>query len=96
MARDPIVGQPLICAFEYRLDGVLIDPAIVRLLVRSPSGALTEYVYPSAELTRVAQGMYEATFTPDVGGTWACRATGLGGVAAVQEDVVNVASSFVI
>lgn len=95
MAFTPVVGDTMVCAFEFRLEGVLTDPTVVRCDVRRPSGSIAEFVFPSAELRRVNVGQYEVTIVPDEFGTWGFRATGIGGVAGVKEDVVNVARSVV-
>lgn len=96
MAHEPVVGDTLICAFEFRLEGVLTDPTVVRCDIRRPSGGIQELPFPSAELQKVDVGQYEATVVTDEAGTWGFRATGIGVVSGVQEDVVNVAASRVL
>lgn len=96
MALELIEGQSIIVEIEFRLEGVLTDPSIVRCLVRSPNGETTELAYPSASLVRRDVGVYEASVLADRGGTWAFRATGVGVVDAVREVVTNVTPSMVI
>lgn len=90
-----VEGQSLICEIEFRLEGVLTDPTLVRCFVRKPSGLVTEYAFPAAELVKIDTGIYEASAIADEPGTWAFRATGVGVVDAVQEVATQVAPSMV-
>ncbi len=96
MAESVVVGATLVCAFEFRLEGVLTDPTVVRCKVRHPNGVIDDFPHPSAALARVGVGQYEATIVPDEAGTWGFRATGIGVVSGVKEGVVNVAASQVL
>jgi hypothetical protein len=93
---DFVTGQPLVVEIEFRLEGVLTDPSIVRCLVRSPTGEVRELVYPSASVTRRATGIYRVSVLADKPGTWAFRGTSVGVVEAVKEVATNVAPSMVL
>lgn len=95
MATGYIVGQTVINEIEFRSEGVLRDPTIVRCLVRAPSGAVEELVHPSSRLVRRGVGRYDASVITDAPGTWVFRAVGVGVVDAVQEASVNVAPSLI-
>lgn len=91
-----VQGQRVTVDVEFRLDGVRTDPTVVIGTIRSPSGVTVELVYPSADLTRVDVGLYEAAWNSDEPGTYAVRISGAGVVDAVGEAFVNVAPSRVI
>lgn len=91
-----IVGQSIVCSIEYRLEGVLIDPSIVKAFYRKPGGTLREINFPAPEFAKIDIGLYELTVLADESGTWAFRSVGVGVIDAVQEGVVNVAPSLVL
>lgn len=93
---EHVTGQALIAEIEFRVEGVLTDPAIVRCLVRAPDGTTSELVYPSTSLVRRDVGVYEASAIADQPGTWVFRAVGVGIVDAVKEVATNVAPSLVL
>lgn len=94
--QDYVQGQRVTVDAEFRLAGVLTDPTVVIATVRSPSGAMLELAYPSADLLRVEQGLYEASLTANEAGTYSIRFSGAGVIDAVGEAFVNVAASRVI
>jgi hypothetical protein len=96
MAQQFVEGGSIIAQVEFRLEGVRVDPVIVRAFVRHPSGNLEEISFPSTHFVKVDIGLYELTVLADEPGTWAFRAVGTGTIDAVQEGVVNVISSNVI
>jgi hypothetical protein len=92
---EPVTGSMLSVACDFRLAGVLTDPAAVTCTVRAPSGAVTTYSYP-ATLFRDAVGVYRTEFVADEPGTWWTRYEGSGVVEAVNESAVSVRPSAVI
>ncbi len=96
MPSAVVEGQALVAEIEYRVEGVLTDPVVVRCLVRKPNGVFVELAYPSADLIRRSVGVYEASIVADQAGTWAFRATGVGGVDAVGEIATTVEKSLVL
>lgn len=95
MALTPVVGHPLVVEIQFRLEGVLTDPVIVRCKVKPPEALVYEIVYPSAEMTKREVGVYEVALVPDAPGTWAFQGVGQGGVDAVGEVAQQVAPSLV-
>lgn len=93
---DLIAGGSIIAQIEFRLEGVRVDPVIVRAFIRKPDASLREISFPSAEFVKIDEGLYELTVIADQPGSWAFRAQGTGTVDAVQEGVVNVAPSLVL
>lgn len=57
--------------------GNLIDPTAVQALVRSPSGIVSTYTWPSS-ITRVSQGVFFALVPVDEAGVWLGRFISLG------------------
>jgi hypothetical protein len=92
---DPIVGSRLSSECNFRIAGVLTDPAAVICTVKSPAGNVTTYTYPAA-IFRDTAGVYRAEFVADEAGTWWVRFEGSGVVEAVNETAVSVRASSVI
>lgn len=80
------------CTFKTAL-GVLTDPTAVTYRLLEPGGTETAYVYPCAEVTRTATGLYALTVQLDTAGEWWCRAEATGAVAAVDELISPVVVS---
>lgn len=94
--QEYVQGQRVTVDAEFLLEGVLTDPTVVTVNVRSPSGAALELAYPSADLSRVETGLYEASLTANEAGTYSIRFSGAGVIDAVGEAFVNVQPSRVI
>ncbi len=91
-----VQGQRISCEGEFRLKGVPTDPAVVTCTFRAPDGTGTTLAYPSADLTRLDLGVYEASLVAQQAGTYSIRLAGAGVVDAVGEATVNVARSTVL
>lgn len=91
-----VQGQRVTVDAVFRLHGVAQDPSVVTAVVRTPSGVQVTLAYPSADLTRVETGVYEASLQAEEAGTYSIRLSGAGVVDAVGEAFVNVAASRVI
>lgn len=73
-------------------NGVDEDPTEVSLLLMSPAGVVTTYIYP-ASVTRDAKGRYSKTFSVPLEGTWLWRWVGEGAVIAADEGELRVRRS---
>jgi hypothetical protein len=94
---DVVAGQRVSVEADFRLGGVLTDPTVVTVYLRSPNAALTTLVYPTTGLTRDMQGVYRVEFTASAAGSWGVRFEGSGGgVEAAKETFVNVNPSLVV
>lgn len=91
----PVVGQPLVVEINFRLEGVLTDPVIVRCKIKPPTGLPREVVQGEAAMVKREVGVYEVSLIPDEPGTWAFQGVGQGGVDAVGEVVQHVDPSLV-
>lgn len=69
---DPIYrGNTLHVDLIVRDDqGILVDPSNLTLTVKTPSGASTTYLYPSAPIVRSSVGVYYAEFVLSEIGVW--------------------------
>lgn len=77
-------------------DGNLVDPDTVTFKTIDPNGAKATYVYTvDAEVTRSSEGVYVATFNPNVGGRWHFRWETTGGILVQEEDFIVQYSPFV-
>jgi hypothetical protein len=66
--------------------GTLVDPSVVKLRVRTPAAAVTEYVYGVAQdLIKDSTGVYHFDIVLNAGGLWKYRwvSTGVGATAKV-------------
>lgn len=81
---------------NFRVAGSLVDPTVVQVTTRAPSGDVATYLYPQAELVRDATGVFRCEFTVSQPGDWWVRFEGSGVVEAVWETVIHVLPSNVI
>lgn len=80
----------------YDVDGALMDPAVVLLLVKEPpasTGTETTYTYPADDIVRVSAGVYQFWIATDAAGTWAYRWKGDDVVDVANEDTFDVEES---
>jgi hypothetical protein len=67
------------------------DPPTVEFLVVDPTGALTTYTYPAAQITKTAVGNYSLITQATVAGDWVGKAQGTlaNGTVLTSPDVVQ-------
>lgn len=69
--------------FTDTVTNALVDPLTVTVQVFSPDGVTT--LTPTA--SRDSQGVWEATFTPTIGGAWVAVFTGSGPTCVAQRRI---------
>ena len=86
------IGDMVRCSGQFTdANGVLIDPAVVRFKVKSPSNVVTSYLYgTNSQLVKLAVGKYYVDVSVAEAGTWFYRfySTGTNQAAAETEFVV--------
>ena len=89
MTTQVTVGSPVIASFQFvsinpiTLVQSLADPTSVVITVTDPTGAVT-----TPAVVHDGVGLYHATITPLVVGTWTVSATGSGAVVSVSPPAV--------
>lgn len=75
MAANWVVGQMARLTAELgNIDDAPVDPSVLRLKVKAPSGAVTVYAWPSApEIVRVSIGIFTAAIPLVEAGVYAFR-----------------------
>jgi hypothetical protein len=81
--RELYVGQNVEVVLEFRRDGEPINPTIVYVRVKAPSGGIT--VIPKESMTNPMVGEFVATVLLVEAGRWSFRIEGAGAVDAVTE-----------
>lgn len=72
-------------------DDALLDPSVVKLSVKNPSGTVTTYTYlDGVVIVRDSVGLYHALIDADEAGTWYYRWWSTGTGQAAQEKQFNV------
>jgi hypothetical protein len=75
--------------------GTAVDPVVVRLRYRTPSGAITTITYPDAGVVRVSAGVYYGDIRFTESGRWVVRHESTGtGEAATEKEYYVKASLF--
>ncbi len=89
-------GQQLEVDGEFRRNGELLDPTIVKLYARTPSGSITVLTYPHEDLVRLSVGRYVGNVYASTAGLWTFRFEGAGVIDAVQDVQIDVLPSVFI
>jgi len=83
------VGDVARITAECRVDGTLTDPAGIKLVVKPPTEPRFELEYP-ADVTKIADGRFEATFPCTEVGRWRYQWVATGAAAGAESGVFNV------
>ena len=85
------VGTDVKCQMSFYSDAaktVLADPTSIKFRKKTPTGVVTEHVYPAdSALVKSATGVYYDLVNPDAAGEWTYSFTGTGAVAIVAQAV---------
>lgn len=88
-ARVRLITNP-----GFTLDGSLLDPTTVKVVIKNPLSVETTLNYGTdAELIRQSLGVYYVDVTLDTPGEWGVRFEGHGAVEAVAETSAYVKHS---
>ena len=88
MANAYEMGDTIRLSFEFRVNGVLTDPAEVTVKVKKPDGTVVPYT--GGQVTRDGVGLYHVDVVGNQHGVWDYRGEGTGAAAGAGE------SSFVV
>jgi len=72
--------------FINSLTGVYIDPTSITLFVLDPSGATSNYTWPSATIVRDSLGHFHQQITPSKSGTWTYKWQATGAAICTSPD----------
>lgn len=86
-------GQQLEIDGEFRRNGELLDPTIVKLYSMAPNGSVVILTYPHEDLVRLSVGRYVGNVFADVAGNWSFRLEAAGVIDAVQDTQIEVLPS---
>ena len=86
-------GQQLEVDGEFRRNGELLDPTIVKLYSKAPGGSVVVLTYPHEDLVRLSVGRYVGNVFAATPGSWSFRLEGAGVIDAVQDIQVEVLPS---
>lgn len=83
--------SPRISAEFRNAAGTLIDPTTVTFKFTTPSGVVTPYVYPAAQVVKDGTGLYHVDLSVNERGIWLYRweSTGTGQAAEQHEFTVE-------
>jgi len=90
-----LVGdKPRVRATCADVDGMLVDPASLTVLVRDPEGFETSYTYGvDAEITRASLGVFDVFVDLTKPGDWFVRWKGAGSLQGAEEVRIRARSS---
>lgn len=86
-------GQQLEVDAEFRRNGELLDPTIVKLHSMAPGGSVVILTYPHEDLVRLSVGRYVGNVFAGIAGIWQFRFEGAGVIDAVQDQQIEVLPS---
>lgn len=77
--------------FTLVSSGAAVDPDVVKLTIKTPSGTVTTYIYGTdAEIVKDSTGNYHADISAGEAGTWHYRWWSTGNGQAAQEKRFEV------
>lgn len=88
--REYDVGDSCRTSAYFKVNGDPSDPTTVTLKVKSPSGTVTTYTTPDAEIVKVGTGTYQSDILLNASGDWWYRWEGSGAVTAAREKRLSV------
>ena len=91
MNSYPLGSSLLLSATFTDIEDRTVDPTIITLSTRDPTGA--EFDYTSPDITKVTSGVYTCQVAPTVPGVWRYRWRGIGAVLAANESKFEIKPS---
>ena len=89
------VGEDVVVEIKFRnpANRQLWDPTNVFAKVKDPANGVTNYTYPSAELTKTAVGIYQVVVSPTLSGVWSYKGYSTGTGKGADEKQFRVLTS---
>lgn len=93
--KSYILGQEVrVKATFTDMDDAPVDPTVATIIIRSPNGAETSYIYgDDVEVVKESTGIYYVDFVPTAAGYWRSRGKGTGAATGAGEDLFVVNST---
>ena len=87
-----LLGDTIIFSVEFKVDSILVDPALVKINIINPKNSVKEI----DNVIRVSKGIFQSQYTINYPGRWVIRWEGFNDSLGNQSIGVSEASFVVI